>query len=60
MYTKNLTTKLRNIILFTRDIDKTSSFFAEALGLKIVNQSSVFAELLDAGNQKIFLKKSLW
>jgi len=58
MYSKSITTKLRNIILFTRDIDKTSSFFTDALGLKVIHQSQIFAELTDASKQKIYLKKS--
>ncbi len=57
MYSRQVTTKLKNIILFSRDIEKTSSFFAEGLGLKVKYQSKQLVELRDTQNMRILLKQ---
>jgi len=57
MYSKQVTTRLKNIILFSRDIEKTSSFFAEGLGLKVKYQSKQLVELRDSQNMRILLKQ---
>ena len=57
MYSKQITTKLKNIILFSRDVEKTSSFFAEGLGLKVKYQSKQLVELRDTQNMRILLKQ---
>jgi catechol 2,3-dioxygenase-like lactoylglutathione lyase family enzyme len=37
MYQKNITTLLKNIVIFSKDLEKTAGFYSDALGLKIVN-----------------------
>jgi len=57
MYSRQVLTKLKNIILFSRDVQKTSSFFSEGLGLKVKYQSGQLVELRDALKQKILIKQ---
>ncbi len=57
MYTKQLTTVIKNIVIYSRNVEKTAGFYSNALGLKITSQSTQLVELKDASNMKIFLKK---
>ena len=57
MYTKQLTTIIKNIVIYSRNVEKTAGFYSNALGLKITSQSTQLVELKDASNMKIFLKK---
>lgn len=57
MYTKQLTTFFKNIVIYTRNVEKTAGFYSNALGLKITSQSSQLVELKDSSNMKIILKK---
>ncbi len=47
MYSKQIKTLLKNVIIFCKDIDFTAGFYSEGLGLKVVNQSKSLIELRD-------------
>ena len=57
MYTKQISTVLKNIVIFTRNVEKTAAFYSNALGLKISSQSTQLVELKDTNNTRILLKK---
>lgn len=57
MYTKQISISIKNIIIYSRNVQKTAGFYSDALGLKIINQSSQLIELKDSNNFKILLKK---
>lgn len=57
MYSKNVSIFIRNIIIYSRDVQKTAGFYSNALGLKIINQSTELIELKDGNNIRILLKK---
>lgn len=55
---KRSTTIVDKIIIFCKDIERTSAIYCETLGLKIVLQSPQLVELKDANNLRIFLNSS--
>lgn len=57
MYTKQLSTKLKSIVIYSRNVEKTAGFYSNALGLKITSQSTQLVELKDSSNMRILLKK---
>ena len=40
-------TTFKNIVLMSRNVEKTSNFYSEIVGLKLVYQTEKFAELRD-------------
>lgn len=57
MYTKQVSTILKSIVIYSRNVEKTAGFYSNALGLKITSQSTQLVELKDSNNAKIILKK---
>lgn len=57
MYTKQVSTVLKGVIIYARNVEKTAGFYSNALGLRITSQSSQLVELRDSSNAKIILKK---
>lgn len=57
MYTKQLSTILKSIVIYSRNVEKTAGFYSNALGLKITSQSTQLVELKDSSNIRILLKK---
>lgn len=53
---KKYTTLVDRFVLLCRDVDKTSTIYCDALGLKMVLQSPELVELRDNNDLKIFLK----
>jgi hypothetical protein len=48
--------KIDKIIILSKNVEKTSALYSEALGLKVNLQSSDFVELIDQNNFIIYLK----
>ena len=40
-------TTFKNVVLLTQNVEKTSNFYAEIVGLKLMHQTEMFAELRD-------------
>ena len=40
-------TTFKNIVILTRNVERTSNFYSEIVGLKLVHQTDQFAELRD-------------
>ena len=40
-------TTFKNVVLLSQNVERTSNFFSEVVGLKLVHQSNHFAELRD-------------
>jgi len=57
MYTKQVSTLLKSVVIYARNVEKTAGFYSNALGLKITSQSTQLVELKDSANAKIILKK---
>lgn len=53
------TTILRNILIMSKNCEKSAQFYVDILGLKINHLSSEYAELVDKNNSKIVFKQTL-
>jgi hypothetical protein len=53
------TTILRNILIMSKNCEKSAQFYVDVLGLKINHLSSEYAELVDKNNSKIVFKQTL-
>jgi len=47
-------TTFKNVVLLTMNVEKTSSFYSEIVGLKLVHQTDQFAELRDFNGKNQF------
>ena len=54
---KSTTVALKNIMVLTKNVEKSSQFYSDALGLKLIHQTSTFAELRDKNKVKLVLKQ---
>ena len=54
---KVATTLIRNIMIWTRNIDKTVAFYTEGLGLKLIHKSDDYAEIKDSNGFRIGFKQ---
>jgi DNA phosphorothioation-dependent restriction protein DptG len=52
-------TAIRNILILSKNCEKSAQFFVDILGLKINHMSRDYAELVDKNNSKIVFKKTL-
>ena len=41
-------TILKNVILMSKNVERTSNFFSEIIGLKLIHQTESMAELKDS------------
>ncbi|CAI2382966.1 unnamed protein product [Moneuplotes crassus] len=51
--TRSVTTVLKNILLLTRNVDRSVSFYTEGLGLKLMHHSEDYAEVRDSNDFRI-------
>jgi catechol-2,3-dioxygenase len=51
-------TKLKNLIVFSRNIENAASFYSSILGMKILNSSRTQIELRMGPNMKMFIKST--
>ena len=51
-------TSLKNIILLSKNVEKTSNFFSEIVGLKLIHQTPALAELKDQYDFRLLIKQS--
>ena len=58
MSSKLTQTTLKNIVLLSKNVEKTSNFFTEILGLKLLHQTKNLAELKDHHNFRLLIKSS--
>ena len=54
---KVVTTVLKNVLLLTKNVDKSVAFFTEGLGCKLLHHSEEYAEVRDANDFRIAFKK---
>ena len=47
-------TTFKNVVLLTRNVERTSNFYSEIVGLKLVHQTNLFAELRDFNSANRF------
>ena len=55
---KGASVTLKNIILMSKNVEKTSNFFSEILGLKLIHQTDTLAELRDSRDFRLLIKHS--
>jgi catechol-2,3-dioxygenase len=49
-------TTLKNVVLMSKNVERTSNFFSELIGLKLVHQSDKMAELRDSRDFRLIIK----
>ena len=54
---KVVTTVLKHVLMLTRNVDKSVSFFTEGLGCKLMHHSQDYAEVRDANDFRIAFKR---
>lgn len=47
MSSKLTQTTLKNIVMLSKNVERTSNFFSEIIGLKLIHQTETLAELKD-------------
>jgi|JI6StandDraft_1071083.scaffolds.fasta_scaffold76595_3 catechol-2,3-dioxygenase len=55
---KRVTTSLSSIVLFCRNLERTTGFYTSVLGLKVTKQSEYLTELRDQRSNVLILRKS--
>ena len=45
---------MKNVVLLARNVEKTSNFYTDIVGLKLVHQTDLFAELRDFNSRSQF------
>ena len=58
MNAKLTQTTLKNVVMLSRNIERTSNFFSEVIGLKLIHQTEKLAELKDAKEFRLLIKHS--
>lgn len=56
MYSKQITSTLKSLVLLSRDIEATASFYTDAVGLRVSHQSKQLVELKDNSDFRLILK----
>jgi catechol 2,3-dioxygenase-like lactoylglutathione lyase family enzyme len=51
-------TTLKNIVMLSKNVEKTSQFFSEILGLKLIHQTKNLAELKDHKDFRLIIKNA--
>lgn len=49
-------TTLKNIVMMTKNVGRTSDLFTELIGLKLIHQTNKFAELRDSRDFRIIIR----
>ena len=49
---------IRNIMIFSKNCEKSAQFYVDVLGLKVNQMSPEYSELLDENNVKLVIKYS--
>lgn len=55
---RRATASLSNIVLFCRNLERTTGFYSSVLGLRVTKQSELLTELRDLRSNVIILRKS--
>eukprot|EP00347_Sterkiella_histriomuscorum_P023391 403334813 len=51
-------TTLKNIVLLSKNVEKTSNFFSEIIGLKVIHLTPNFSELKDQKDFRLIIKQT--
>ncbi|CDW87885.1 UNKNOWN [Stylonychia lemnae] len=51
-------TTLKNIVLLTKNVERSSNFFSEIIGLKLLHQTANLAELKDQRDFRLIIRQS--
>ena len=58
MTNKVALTQIKNIVMMSKNVERTSNFFSEIIGLKLIHQTETLAELKDQRDFRIIIRKS--
>lgn len=51
-------TTMKNLVLMSKNVERTASFFSELIGMKLIHQTDSLAELRDSRDFRIIIKQS--